>query len=40
LVADWLPRQVHREHRAIMRKKAAKFLTAQQRDRVNRDLLK
>jgi len=38
LVADWLPEQVHRKHRAIMRNKAMKFLSEEQKIRVKREI--
>lgn len=31
LMADWLPKQIHRKHRTIMLKKAMKFITEEQR---------
>ncbi len=37
LVADWLPKQTHRKHRAITLNKAMKFLTAEQRANVKRE---
>ncbi|MBL7161233.1 MAG: DNA alkylation repair protein [Anaerolineales bacterium] len=37
LMADWLPGQVHRKHRAIMRNKAMKFLSEEQKMRVKHE---
>ncbi len=36
LVADWLPGQVHRKHRAVVLNKAVKFLSSEQRENVMR----
>ena len=38
LMVDWLPKQTHRKHRAIILNKAMKFLSEEQKLRVKRDV--